>query len=157
MKCSVLGKQVWLHMVYGIAGNNKEKFWEEFVNTLDDNVEHIILEDLNLIQEDIDVWYADANCTGSNKKASEKSIMFLTNTSFIDIFRQIHAESRKYSFFIRDTDKISFIYKSRIDLCFVTGKIRHAIYAIEYLEMTKFAPDHCFIKCIIKMRKKGLN
>ena len=144
LEWKVQGTPTWLHLIYGVAGNNKLLFWEEFIKSLNKTCAHILIGDLNIIPDDIDVWHADPNTTTKNKKASAKVMDLFQDVNLVDMFREIHGDSKEYSF-IRQTKENTIDYKSRIDLCKATDIIKHTFANVEYLEMVDFAPDHCSI------------
>lgn len=97
------------------------------------------------------MWHANPNIATNNKNISTKAIDHLSDVNLTDMFREIHNDSKEYSF-IKQTKEGLIDYKSRIDLCLATNTIKHAFTNVEYLDMVDFAPDHCPILCSILVK-----
>ena len=139
-----------LSCVYGPSKTNKKlDFWEKFMDSCKNTKNNIIIGDLNVIQEEIDVWRSETSQTTTKTQTVNNNVVDVFNKhNFVDIFRDIYKSEKQFSYFRKLTNH-EITYKSRIDTVISNYDVKNVVEDVKYLEPCCWAPDHCAIQIII--------
>lgn len=109
--------------------NKWDKQFKQYISKLLKSKEVIIVGDMNVANNDIDIFKPEAHhkSAGFTDEERDSFKTFLNETKMIDTFRYLHPNVQKYTYYNYRTKARLYNSGWRIDYCLVSNKLKNKI------------------------------